>query len=94
MTPKALNVYKKQEELRDRENAVMQDVSAWMHGMYVIRAIGCVLSKDATYPDKHMLVGDIDERELSDDEVEEIIQENTQIAALNFAAWARAANKE
>ncbi len=94
MTPKALNIYKNQEELKAKESAVMQDISAWMQGLYVLRAIGCVLPKGSAYPEKHILVSDIDERELSDDEVEEMIQENTQIAAVNFAAWAKAANRE
>ena len=93
MTPKALNVYKEQYELKNKENAVMQDVKAWMNGLYVLKAIGCVLSKEATYPDKHMLIKDELEHELTEEEIEEIIHENTQIAASGFAAWARVANE-
>ena len=53
MTPRALNIYKEQQEDREREVAVMQDISAWMNGLYVLKAIGCVLSKKASYPEKH-----------------------------------------
>lgn len=92
MTPRALNVYKEQREEADKEKAVMQDVSAWMNGLYVLSAIGCVLSKDSKYPEHHMLVGEVEEEEMSEEEIEEIIHENTQIAAMNFAAWASVAN--
>lgn len=92
MTPKALNVYKKQKEDSEKSFAIMQDISAWMNGAYVLKAIGCVLSKNATYPDKHMFYSDAAENELTEDEVKRIVKENTQIAAANFAAWAEAAN--
>lgn len=92
MTPRALSVYKKQQEDREREVAVMQDISAWMNGFYVLKAIGCVLSKKASYPEKHMIVGNEHSEELTEDELEEIIDQNTQIAAANFAAWANRAN--
>lgn len=92
MTPKALNIYKKQKDDSDRNTAVMQDISAWLNGFYTLKAIGRVLSKDATYPNKHMFYSDADESELTEEEIEEMVQENTQIAAINFAAWADAAN--
>lgn len=72
MTPRALSVYKKQQEDREREVAVMQDISAWMNGFYVLKAIGCVLSKKASYPEKHMIVGNEHSEELTEDELEEI----------------------
>lgn len=92
MTPRALSVYKKQQEDREREVAVMQDISAWMNGFYVLKTIGCVLSEKASYPEKHMIVGNEHSEELTEDELEEIIDQNTQIAAANFAAWANRAN--
>ena len=39
MTPKEMNVYKKIQEDKEREKAVMQDISAWMNGLYVLNAI-------------------------------------------------------
>lgn len=34
-----------------------------------------------------------DQFELTDDDIEEIISENTQIAAANFSEWAKVANE-
>jgi hypothetical protein len=94
MTPKEMNVYKKNQEDKEKESAIMQDVAAWMNGVYVLKAIACAISKDAQYPESHMLVGDVDAHELSEEEIEEIVHENTQIAAANFAAWAEVANSK
>lgn len=91
MTPKEMNVYKKIQEDKEREKAIMQDVSAWMNGLYVLQAISCAVSKDAKYPEAHMIVEDFNEHELTD---EEIVHENTQIAAANFAAWVEVANSK
>ncbi|MGO5420421.1 hypothetical protein [Mediterraneibacter faecis] len=92
MTPKEMNVYKKIQEDKEREKAIMQDISAWMNGLYVLQAISCVVSKSAKYPEAHMIVEDFNENELTDEEIEEIVHGNTQIAAANFAAWAEVAN--
>lgn len=70
----------------------MQDISAWMNGFYVLQVISCAASKDAKYPEAHMIVEDFNEHELTDEEIEEIVHENTQIAAASFAAWAEVAN--
>ena len=94
MTPKEMNVYKKIQEDKEREKAIMQDVSAWMNGLYVLQAISCAVSKDAKYPEAHMIVEDFNEHELTDEEIEEIVHENTQIAAANFAAWVEVANSK
>lgn len=92
MTPREMGVYKKNLQDKERESAIMQDVSAWLNGFYIMKAIGCTLSKVGTYPKKHMIISDDAERDFTDDEIEEIIQTNTQIASANFAAWARAVN--
>lgn len=94
MTPKEMNVYKKIQEDKEREKAIMQDVSAWMNGLYVLQAISCAVSKDDKYPEAHMIVEDFNEHELTDEEIEEIVHENTQIAAANFAAWVEVANSK
>ena len=91
MTPKALSVYKEQKEQEDKSRLALADMSAWMNGVYVLRAIGCVMDKNATYPNSNVFFND--EPELTEEEKEEIIKENTQIAASNFAAWAEVANK-
>ena len=49
------------------------------------------MDKNATYPNSNVFFND--EPELTEEEKEEIIKENTQIAASNFAAWAEVANK-
>ena len=94
MTPKEMNVYKKIQEDKEREKAIMQDISAWMNGFYVLQVLSCAVSKDAKYPEAHMIVEDFNEHELTDEEIEEIVHENTQIAAANFAAWAEIANSK
>nr|DAI71197.1 MAG TPA: hypothetical protein [Bacteriophage sp.] len=94
MTPKEMNVYKKIQEDKEREKAIMQDISAWMNGFYVLQVLSCAVSKDAKYPEAHMIVEDFNEHELTDEEIEEIVHENTQIAAANFAAWAEVANSK
>lgn len=94
MTPKEMNVYKKIQEDKEREKAIMQDISAWMNGLYVLQAISCAVSKGAKYPEAHMIVEDFNEHELTDEEIEEIVHENTQIAAANFAAWVEVANNK
>ena len=71
MTPKEMNVYKKIQEDKEREKAIMQDIS-----------------------EAHMIVEDFNEHELTDGEIEEIVHENTQIAAANFAAWVEVANSK
>ena len=83
MTPKEMNVYKKIQEDRERKKAIMQDI---------LQAISCVVSKGAKYPEAHMIVEDFNEHELTEEEVEEIVHENTQIAAASFAAWAEVAD--
>ena len=94
MTPKEMNVYKKIQEDKEREKAIMQDISAWMNGFYVLQVLSCAVSKDAKYPEAHMIVEDFNEHELTDEEIQEIVHENTQIAAANFAAWAEVANSK
>ena len=89
-----MNVYKKIQEDKERKKAIMQDISAWMNGLYVLQAISCAVSKDAKYPEAHMIVGDFNENELTDEEIEEIVHENTQIAAANFAALVEVANSK
>ena len=89
MTPKEMNVYKKIQEDKEREKAIMQDISAWMNGFYVLQVLSCAVSKDAKYPEAHMIVEDFNEHELTDEEIEEIVHENTQIAA-----WAEVANSK
>lgn len=43
MTPKALLIYKEEKDRAEREKARMADISAWMVGIYVGKAIGCAL---------------------------------------------------
>ena len=92
MTPKALLIYKQQKELEETRKNELADVSAWMVGAYISKAISCFLSNNETYPENNVFFN-ADQFELTDDDIEEIISENTQIAAANFAAWAKVANE-
>lgn len=91
MTPRALLVYKEQKEQENKAKMIIADINSWMTGAYVLKAIGCVLSNESRYPESNVFFAE--EVELTEEEKEEIIKENTQIAASNFAAWAEVANK-
>lgn len=93
MTPRALLVYKEQKEQEDRARMIIADTTSWMTGAYVLRAIGCILDSKSEYPESNVFFTDSMTTELTEEEKEEIIKENTQIAAQNFAAWAEMANK-
>lgn len=92
MSPKTLLIYKEAKDKEYQERSRVADLSAWMDGAYVLKAIGCVLSKDAKYPEKPIFFSE--KSELSEEEIEEVINENTKIAAINFASWAKAANEK
>ena len=92
MTPKTLLIYKHQKELEEARETELTDVSEWMTGAYISKAISCFLSNDETYPEKNVFFN-ADQFELTDDDIEEIISENTQIAAANFSEWAKVANE-
>lgn len=87
MTPKALLIYKKEKDREEREKARMADISAWMVGIYVGKAISCALDSKAQYPSKNFIF--TEELEMTEEEIEE----NTQIASVNFAAYAKAFNE-
>ena len=91
MTPRTLLIYKENKDREDRQKKIAADVSSWMTGTYVLSAIGCALDSKNEYPESNMFFSD--EKELTEEEKEEIIKENTQIAASNFAAWVEVANK-
>lgn len=91
MTPKALLIYKEEKDRAEREKAKMADISAWMVGIYVGKAIGCALDSKSQYPQKNFIF--TEEQEMTEEEIEEKIEENTQIASVNFAAYAKALNE-
>lgn len=91
MTPKALLIYKEEKDRAEREKARMADISAWMVGIYVGKAIGCALDSKSQYPQKNFIF--TEEQEMTEEEIEEKIEENTQIASVNFAAYAKALNE-
>ena len=59
-------------------------------GIYVGKAIGCALDSKSQYPQKNFIF--TEEQEMTEEEIEEKIEENTQIASVNFAAYAKALN--
>ena len=91
MTPKALLIYKEEKDREEREKARMADISAWMIGIYVGKAIGCALDSKAQYPSKNFIF--TEELEMTEEEIEKVVEENTQIASVNFAAYAKAFNE-
>lgn len=91
MTPKALLIYKEEKDREEREKARMADISAWMIGIYVGKAIGCALDSKSQYPSKNFIF--TEELEMTEEEIEKVVEENTQIASVNFAAYAKAFNE-
>lgn len=91
MTPKALLIYRDEKEKQEKKQLQMADFTSWMTGAYVLRAIGQVVNKNSSYPEKHIFFKDniVDERS-----EEEIIAENTEIASIEFGAWAKAFNNQ
>lgn len=87
MTPKALLIYRDEKEKQEKKQLQMADLSSWMTGAYVLQ----VLNKNSSYPEKHIFFKDniVDERS-----EEEIIAENTEIASIEFGAWAKAFNNQ
>ena len=54
MTPKALLIYKEEKDREEREKARMADISAWMVGIYVGKAIGCALDSKSSISVKEL----------------------------------------
>lgn len=67
----------------------LTDMSAWLTGGYVRIAIGSFLDKDMSYPRNAIFFAE----EISEEEKERLVDENTQIAAIKFGAWANVKNK-
>ena len=91
MSPKALLVYRDEKERQEKKQLQMADLSSWMTGSYVLRAIGQVVNKNSQYPEKHIF---FDDRLATNRSEEEIIAENTEIASVEFGAWAKAFNNQ
>lgn len=91
MSPKALLVYRDEKEKQEKKQLQMADFTSWMTGAYVLRAIGQVVNKNSSYPEKHIFFKDdiVDNRS-----EEEIIAENTEIASIEFGTWAKAFNNQ
>ena len=82
---------KKLKEKQEKKQFQMADFTSWMTGAYVLRAIGQVVNENSSYPEKHIFFKDniVDNRS-----EEEIIAENTEIASIEFGAWAKAFNNQ
>ena len=52
MTPKALLIYRDEKEKQEKKQLQMADLSSWMTGAYVLKAIGQVLNKNSSYPER------------------------------------------
>ena len=48
MTPKALLIYRDEKEKQEKKQLQMADLSSWMTGAYVLKAIGQVLNKNSS----------------------------------------------
>ena len=84
MTPKILNVYQKEYELKKQNEADMMDYSAWLYGLYAKSAIEVFINKQNEYPAKPF-------HELDKTDINQDVSPDKQ-AAINFGNWAMAYN--
>lgn len=86
MTPRLLRIYKEEYERKWKEEISVLDYEAWLNGQYVLRAIAAVMPKGKKYPCKPFQ---------QEEHEEQVVDENpTKTAALNFANYAAALNKQ
>lgn len=81
MTPKILNIYRKEHEKQMQEKVNMIDYTAWKNGLYVMKAVAVCVNGKNKYPD----------RPIEMKNGEQI--PDSEIAAIKFGAWAEAFNK-
>lgn len=81
LTPRIFYIYSKEYEREQQERADMIDYTAWLHGLYVRRAIVSSMNSDVKYPEDRL--GSKEECE-----------ESTEIAAIRFKEWAEAFNSQ
>lgn len=84
MTPKIFGVYQKVHEKEEQKKADLIDYTAWLHGLYVRRAVLSVFEKSAKYP----------EEPLTESEKEKAIREENpdKAAAFDFGVYVDAFN--
>lgn len=83
MTPKVVNIFQKEHEEKQQEEYDKADYISWLNGLYVLRAIDAAMSKNGKYPEEPLRISDSKEEK----------QEDSALAAVRFADWARQANK-
>lgn len=81
MTPKILNIYRKEHEKQMQEKVNMIDYTAWKNGLYVMKAVAVCVNDKNKYPDRPYGF-----------EIEEQIPDG-EVDAIKFGAWANAFNK-
>lgn len=81
MTPKIMHIYAKEREKEMQRQADLLDYSAWLNGLYVLRAIGAVIDNKRKYPEERFGASQKEAVEQSD------------VASIRFGEWVKAFNK-
>lgn len=81
MSPKILNIYRKEYEKNTQSDADMIDYQAWLNGLYVFKAINAALSKRGKYLSERIGLNSKEK------------YEDSSIASVKFGEWAKAFNK-
>lgn len=81
MTPKIMHKYAKEHEKEMQRQADLLDYSAWLNGLYVLRAIDAVIDNKSKYPEERFGAAQKEAIEQSD------------VASIRFGEWAKAFNK-
>ena len=55
LTPKIMHIYAKEHEKEMQRQADLLDYSAWLNGLYVLRAIGAAIDNKSKYPEERLV---------------------------------------
>ena len=81
MTPKIMHIYAKEHEKGMQRQADLLDYSAWLNGLYVLRAIDAAIDNKSKYPEERFGVSQKEAVEQSD------------VASIRFGEWIKVFNK-
>ena len=81
MTPKILMIYRDEYEKEEQKKVDLIDYTAWLNGLYVLRAIGAAIDNKSKYPEERFGASQKEAVEQSD------------VASIRFGEWVKAFNK-
>lgn len=81
MTPKIMHIYAKEHEKEMQKQADLLDYSAWLNGLYVLRAIGTAIDNKSKYPEERFGAS------------QKEVVEQSDVASIRFGEWVKAFNK-